>query len=193
MTQQWYSSLTICLMIRWISSNTFSSLQIIQSESHPNMVNQGPGTKSASGKEGLSVYGLFHRFAYTPQGKSKLKQIFFRPSLDNALIRQRHDFIGVFSRPDNMAALEKITKALKHIKNLRPVMINLRKGISTGSAKMTGFKATVWASLLAVGGHPSCCNMTLLTPLASLHSTRLISMMLFERSRVPTSCLCGQR
>lgn len=192
MTQQWYSSLTICLMIRWISSNTFSSLQIIQSESHPNMFNHGPGTKSASGKEGLSVYGLFHRFACTPQGKSKLKQIFFRPSLDNALIRQRHDFIGVFSRPDNMAALEKITKGLKHIKNLRPVMINLRKGISTGSAKMTGFKATVWASLLAVGG-PTCCNMTLLTPRASLHSTRLISTMLFERFQVPTSCPCGQR
>lgn len=114
------------------------------------MFNQGPGTKSASGKESLSVYGLFNRFAYTPQGKAKLKQIFFRPSLEIGSIRQRHDFIGVFSRPDNMAALEKITKGLKHIKNLRPVMINLRKGISTGSAKMTGFKATVWASLLAV-------------------------------------------
>ncbi|CAG7941136.1 unnamed protein product [Penicillium nalgiovense] len=42
-----------------------------------------------------------------------------------------------------------MTKALKHIKNLRPVMVNLRKGISTGSAKITGFKTTVWASLLA--------------------------------------------
>ncbi|KAF3030647.1 MutS protein msh5 [Penicillium rubens] len=95
----------------WISSNTFTSLQIIQSESHPNMFNQGPGKKSASGKEGLSVYGLFQHFAYTPQ--------------------------------------DKMTKALKHIKNLRPVMVNLRKGISTGSAKITGFKTTVWASLLA--------------------------------------------
>lgn len=139
------------------------SLQIIQSESHPNMFNQGPGTKSASGKEGLSVYGLFNRFAYTPQGKAKLKQIFFRPSLDMAFIRQRHDFIGVFSRPDNMAALEKITKGLKHVKNLRPVMINLRKGISTGSAKMTGFKATVWASLLAVRVL-ICYNLDILTP-----------------------------
>ncbi|KAJ5166787.1 DNA mismatch repair protein MutS core [Penicillium canariense] len=133
----------------WISSNTLLSLQIIQPESHPNMFNQGPGTKSASGKEGLSVYGLFHRFAYTPQGKAKLKQIFFRPSLSLVSIRQRHDFISVFSRPDNSAVLEKIAKGMKHIKNLRPVMINLRKGVSTGSAKITGFKATVWASLLA--------------------------------------------
>jgi DNA mismatch repair protein MSH5 len=46
--------------------------------------------------------------------------------------------------------LNKIMKSLKHIKNLRPVMINLRKGISTGSAKITGFQTTVWATLLAV-------------------------------------------
>ncbi|CAG8029250.1 unnamed protein product [Penicillium olsonii] len=134
----------------WINSNTFTSLQIIQSESHPNMFNQGPGNKSASGKEGLSVYGLFQHFAYTTQGRAKLKQSFFRPSVDLVTIRGRHDFITVFSRPDNLSALEKITKALKHIKNLRPVMVNLRKGISTGSGKITGFKTTVWASLLAV-------------------------------------------
>ncbi|CAG8389755.1 unnamed protein product [Penicillium salamii] len=133
----------------WINSNTFISLQIIQSESHPDMFNQGPGNKSASGKEGLSVYGLFQHFAHTPQGRAKLKQSFFRPSVDLVTIRGRHDFITVFSRPDNISALEKIIKALKHIKNLRPVMVNLRKGISTGSAKITGFKTTVWASLLA--------------------------------------------
>ncbi|KAJ5794039.1 DNA mismatch repair protein MutS core [Penicillium paradoxum] len=133
----------------WINSSTFTSLQIIQSESHPNMFNQGPGKKSGTGKEGLSVYGIFQHFAYTPQGKAKLKQTFFRPSVDLDTIRGRHTFIGVFCRPDNLAALEKMTKALKHIKNLRPVMVNLRKGISTGSAKVTGFKTTVWASLLA--------------------------------------------
>lgn len=134
----------------WINNNTFTSLQIIQPESHPNMFNQGPGRKSASGKEGLSVYGLFHRFAYTPQGRAKLRQTFFRPSLDPDIIRERHNFIGVFSRPDNLAALDKMTKALKHVKNLRLVMVNLRKGVSTGSGKITGFKTTVWASLLAV-------------------------------------------
>jgi DNA mismatch repair protein MSH5 len=138
------------LWYRWIGSNTFQSLQIIQHESHPNLFNQGPGTKSSSSKEGLSVYGLFQRFAHSPQGRSRLKQIFIRPSLDSRVILQRHDFIGVFSRPDNQASLDKMTKAMKHIKNLRPVMSNLHKGISTGSAKITGFKTTVWACLLAV-------------------------------------------
>lgn len=46
--------------------------------------------------------------------------------------------------------MEKMVKGLKHIKNLRPVMINLQKGISTGSGKVSGFKTTVWATLLAV-------------------------------------------
>ncbi|KAJ5975477.1 hypothetical protein N7481_009184 [Penicillium waksmanii] len=133
----------------WIGSNTFQSLQIIQHESHPNLFNQGPGTKSSSSKEGLSIYGLFQRFAHSPQGRFKLKQMFIRPSLDPKVILQRHDFIGVFSRPNNQASLDRMTKAMKHIKNLRPVMTNLHKGISTGSAKITGFKTTVWACLLA--------------------------------------------
>ncbi|KAJ5147421.1 DNA mismatch repair protein MutS core [Penicillium atrosanguineum] len=123
----------------WIGSNTLLSLQIVQSESHPNMFNQGPGKKSASEKEGLSVYGLFRRFAHTPQGRARLKQMFFRPSLSLEIIRERHDFIAMFSRPGNLTALEKMTKGLKHVKNLRPY----------GSAKIIGFKATVWASLLA--------------------------------------------
>ncbi|KAJ5752620.1 DNA mismatch repair protein MutS core [Penicillium odoratum] len=133
----------------WIGSNAFLSLQILQSESHPNMFNQGPGKNSASAKEGLSIYGLFRRFAYTPQGRARLKQLFFRPSLSLDTIRERHDFIGVLSRPDNMAALETMAKALKHIKNLRPTMTNLRKGISVGKGTTTGFKATAWESLLA--------------------------------------------
>ncbi|EPS25691.1 hypothetical protein PDE_00625 [Penicillium oxalicum 114-2] len=133
----------------WINSNTFLSLQIMQSEHHPDLFSQVPGSNSSIAKEGLSVFGLFRRFTNTPQGKARLKQIFLRPTLDADLIHARQTFIGVFSRPDNVTLVERIIKSLKHIKNLRPVMINLRKGISTGSAKMTGFKATVWASLLA--------------------------------------------
>ncbi|KAE8401294.1 muts domain V-domain-containing protein [Aspergillus pseudonomiae] len=133
----------------FLSGRTLLELQIMESESHPSMVNQGPGKKSSSSKEGLSLYGLFQRFAYSPQGRHRLKQIFLRPSIDIDVIRERHAFIGVYLRPDNYNPLNKLTKSLKHIKNLRPVMINLRKGISTGSGKLTGFKSTVWATLLA--------------------------------------------
>ncbi|KAE8394229.1 muts domain V-domain-containing protein [Aspergillus alliaceus] len=125
------------------------ALQIMESESHPSKVNQGPGRKSSASKEGLSVYGIFQRFAYSLQRRNQLKQFFLRPSTDIDVIRERHAFIGVYLRPDNNNPLNKLTKSLKHIKNLRHVMVNLRKGISTGSGKITGLKTTVWATLLA--------------------------------------------
>ncbi|PKX94249.1 MutS family protein MSH5 [Aspergillus novofumigatus IBT 16806] len=133
----------------FINRSTLLSLQITESESHPSMLNQGPGRKSPASKEGLSVYGLFQRFAHTPQGRSRLRQTFLRPSVEMNVICERHDFISVYLRQDNYNTSNKIVKSLKHIKNLRPVMINVRKGISTGSAKITGFKTTVWATLLA--------------------------------------------
>ncbi|RAH66189.1 MutS family protein MSH5 [Aspergillus aculeatinus CBS 121060] len=131
----------------FVNKRTLSSLQIMESESHPSIVNQG--RKSNFSKEGLSVYGLFQRFARTPQGKNRLKQMFLRPSVDVDVIQERHALIGVYLRADNYNSLEKLTKSFKHIKNLRYVMVNLRKGIETGSGKVMGFKTTVWASLLA--------------------------------------------
>ncbi|KAL4924405.1 MutS family protein MSH5 [Aspergillus undulatus] len=133
----------------FVNTRTLNSLQIVESESHPSMVNQGSGKRSSSSKEGLSVYGLFQRFACTPQGKQRLRQIFLRPSVQLDVIRERHEFISVYLKADNYNPMNKMVKGLKHIKNLRPVMINLQKGISTGSGKVTGFKATVWATLLA--------------------------------------------
>ncbi|PYH87180.1 DNA mismatch repair protein Msh5 [Aspergillus uvarum CBS 121591] len=131
----------------FVNKRTLSSLQIMESESHPSIVNQGK--KSNFSKEGLSVYGLFQRFARTPQGKNRLKQMFLRPSVDVDVIQERHAFISAYLRADNYNSLEKLTNSFKHIKNLRYVIVNLRKGIETGSGKVIGFKTTVWASLLA--------------------------------------------
>ncbi|OOG00980.1 hypothetical protein ASPCADRAFT_511811 [Aspergillus carbonarius ITEM 5010] len=133
----------------FVNGRTLLSLQIMESESHPSMVNQGPGGKSSSSKEGLSLYGLFQRFSYTPQGRNRIKQMFLRPSVEPDVIRERHSFISVYLKADNYNPLDKMVKGLKHIKNLHHVMINLRKGISTGSGKIMGFKTTVWATLLA--------------------------------------------
>ncbi|GAD99872.1 predicted protein [Paecilomyces variotii No. 5] len=133
----------------FINIDTLSSLQILQLESHPNAFNQGPGKTSSGSKESLSVYGLFHHLARSPQGKARLRQHFLRPSVDLETINSRHRFITVLVRPDNSPALDKMVSALKKIKNLHSVMVNLRKGVSVGSGKITGFKTTVWATLLA--------------------------------------------
>lgn len=124
-------------------------MQIIQAESHPNTFNQGPTQVAAGSKESLSLFGLFYHFARTPQGKQRLRQMFLRPSTDLALIRQRHDFIATFLNADNTVQFEKLSKSMKGIKNLKPVISHLRKGVAP-SNKLTGFKSGVWATLMEV-------------------------------------------
>src|SRR5436305_4398696 len=72
------SPLTRCYFrlhsLRLINADTFLSVQIIQPESHLNAFNEGPG--STGSKESLSIYGLFHHLARTPQGRARLRQLF---------------------------------------------------------------------------------------------------------------------
>jgi DNA mismatch repair protein MSH5 len=131
---------------RFINSDTLQSLQIIQTESHPNSHNQGPNSYGA--KEGLSVYGLFHHLARTPQGRHLLRQYFLRPSLSLTMINERLDAVGVFVRPDNATQLNDLVKELRSIKNMRPVMLNLQKGVS---ASKGGISTSVWSTVLKVG------------------------------------------
>ncbi|KFX88111.1 hypothetical protein V490_07834 [Pseudogymnoascus sp. VKM F-3557] len=131
----------------FINADTLNSLQILQSEFHPNTHMQGP-TKSNSGvKESLSVYGLFRQLAHTPQGKHKLRQVFLRPSLDLNLIQERHNTIAILLRPDNTEALNIITHSLKRIKNIRTVLIHLMKGVSAPASRGGAIKQGIWGSL----------------------------------------------
>ncbi|KAI1920455.1 hypothetical protein LOZ58_002923 [Ophidiomyces ophidiicola] len=137
----------------FINRDTLSSLQIIQSESHPNAFNQGPGKTNSGSKESLSIYGLFHRFARTPQGKGMLKKVFLRPTTKPTVIYERHNIISTFLKAENDDAMAKVIKSLSGIKNLRPIMVHLQKGISTGSAKFKGFKSIVWVTILEFAFH----------------------------------------
>lgn len=134
--------------LMFINADTLNSLQILQSEFHPNTHMQGP-TKSNSGvKESLSVYGLFRQLAHTPQGKHKLRQVFLRPSLDLNLIQERHNTIAILLRPGNAEALNIITQSLKRVKNIRTVLIHLTKGVSAPPASRGGaIKQGIWGSL----------------------------------------------
>lgn len=121
----------------------------MHSQVHPQSHNQGPS--SSGSKEGLSVYGLFHHLARTPQGKTLLRQYFLRPSLDIDVINERLETSSVFVRPDNSRLLDSLTKSLGHIKNMRTVVIHLRKGISNGMGKSSGgIRSGVWSSLRSV-------------------------------------------
>ena len=135
----------------FINTDALSSLQIFSPESHPNAFNQGPGTQGS--KENLSVYGLFQHLARTPQGKVRLRQCFLRPSIDQDEINDRLDFVGVLVRPDNTIPLQKLSKSMSKIKNVRTTMIHLHKGVNGGSKGASAFKSGVWATLLAFAYH----------------------------------------
>ncbi|KAK7535827.1 muts domain V-domain-containing protein [Phyllosticta citribraziliensis] len=137
----------------FMNMNTLLSLQIMQSESHPHSHNQGPTKASSGSKEGLSVYGLFHHLARTPQGKTLLRQYFLRPSTDLNVINQRLFSISVFLRPDNGTAMDNLTNILKRVRNMRVVMVNLRKGVNAGSGKKTGITSGIWTTIRLFAYH----------------------------------------
>ncbi|QIX01697.1 hypothetical protein AMS68_007214 [Peltaster fructicola] len=139
-----------------INADTLHALQIIATESHPNAQQQGPASRGASGgaKEGLSVYGLFHHQAKTPQGRARLRQYFLRPSMNRNVIEERLDTISVLLRPENSEHLDNIVKHLSKIKSMELVMINLQKGVTqTGQRK---FSSSSWATIRNFTYHALC-------------------------------------
>jgi DNA mismatch repair protein MSH5 len=134
----------------FINADTLHSLQIMGAESHPHSHNKGPTKASSGEKEGLSVYGLFHHLARTPQGRFLLRQQFLRPSLNIDVINERLRTLGVFVRPDNDPALHTLAQNLKNIGNMRIMMVNLRKGVGGSTKGARGFSKSIWISIRAV-------------------------------------------
>lgn len=127
----------------FVNADTLASLQIMQSESHPNSHMQGPDKSTSGAKESLSVFGLLHHLAHTPQGRRQLRKMFLRPSMDVKVINERLDTIGILLRPENSTALQLMVKNLKKLKDIRSVVIHLQKG----NCNKTGMKGSVWMSL----------------------------------------------
>jgi DNA mismatch repair protein MSH5 len=142
----------------FINADTLHSLQIMGAESHPHSHNKGPTKASSGEKECLSIYGLFHHLARTPQGRFLLRQQFLRPSLNLDAINERLSTLGVFTRPDNDPVLQALVQNLKSIGNMRVMMVNLRKGVGGSTKGAGGFSKSIWTSVRAVGCTTSVCG-----------------------------------
>jgi len=132
----------------FVNADTLHSLQILGAESHPHSHNRGPSSSGA--KEGLSVYGLFHHLARTPQGRFLLRQNFLRPSLNLDIINERLETITTLLRPDNEAPMRELVKIMKNVGNMRVMMISLRKGIGGAAKRQGGFSRSVWSTIRGV-------------------------------------------
>ena len=135
----------------FINADTLISLQIFQSEYHPNSHQRGPAHTSGT-KENLSIYGLLQGLACTPQGKLKLRQILLRPVLDLDLINDRQRTISFFLKTANVEATSSLTKGLRKIKNMAASVALLRKGVDNPGRKVT-VANNVWASLQRFAGY----------------------------------------
>lgn len=133
----------------FINADTLHSLGIIDAEAHPHSHNRGPNASSGA-KEGLSVYGLFHRLARTPQGRYLLRQCFLRPSLDIDVITERLGAVSTFSRAENAPALDILVDNMRNIGNMRVMMINLRKGVGGSTLVGSGLSRSVWTAVRGV-------------------------------------------
>lgn len=136
----------------FVNADALASLQILRYESHPNRMMQGPDKSNSSSKESLSVYGLFHFLAFTPQGKMKLRQIFLRPSIDINAIQERQKTISVLLLPENNATVGGISRTLRKIKNVRGTLAQLRKGVSLLAGRCS-IQHSTWATLLRFARH----------------------------------------
>lgn len=131
----------------FVNADALASLQILQCENHPNRMMQGPDKSNSSSKESLSIYGLFHFLAFTPQGKMKLRQMFLRPSINIDVIQERQKTISVLLLPENNAIIALISKTLRKIKNVRGAFAQLRKGVSLIAGR-SSVRHSTWAILL---------------------------------------------
>ena len=122
----------------------------MESERHPTSHHHQKPTPTSGSKENLSVYGLFQHLARSSQGKYRLRQYFLRPSLDKDLIQERLDAISVLVRPENQYILEAVMKALKAVKNMRAVIINLQKGLGSTADISGGIRRSIWRNLSQV-------------------------------------------
>ncbi|KAF3940947.1 hypothetical protein ABW19_dt0205564 [Dactylella cylindrospora] len=112
----------------FVNSDTMTSLQIFNDESHPSFHRQG---EHGRGREGLSLFGIINTTS-TPQGYQCLKQMFLRPSLDLGIISSRYNAIHALMRPDNSNAVGGIHASLKKIPDIAKTLAILKKGGASG-------------------------------------------------------------
>ncbi|KAF6792026.1 DNA mismatch repair protein [Colletotrichum sojae] len=129
----------------FITRDTLSSLHIFQSELHPTSLMSGRGALGDGSKESLSLYGLFLPLVGTPQGKTKLRQMFARPLINVDEIRERQRSIATLLRPENTETLENITRALGKVKDVRKTLEQLQMGADAPTGHAPIDKGAWWA------------------------------------------------
>jgi DNA mismatch repair ATPase MutS len=106
-----------------INKDSLYSLQIFEGKSHPNM-------HLSSGKEGLSLWGIFSDHLVTPLGKILLRKWFLRPILAIEEIKSRHDAVEKLLQVSNNGTVAQLKKSLRSIKNIKTVLSRMKRNVT---------------------------------------------------------------
>ncbi|KAK1638161.1 muts domain V-domain-containing protein [Colletotrichum phormii] len=137
----------------FVNADTLSSLQVFQSELHPSNLISGTGKAASGSKESLSLFGLFHPLAGTPQGKARLRQLFLRPLVNIDMIRERQETIAVFLQPGNQEAFASISQGLRKVTDIKKTLAQLQRGAAESPAGCASIERGVWWTLTRFSLH----------------------------------------
>ncbi|KAL7929108.1 muts domain V domain-containing protein [Trichoderma chlorosporum] len=118
----------------FVSEDSLSSLQIINQESHPNSQAWNVDSKSSAEKENLSIYGLLHPLASTPQGRTQLRHLFLNPTSNLRIITDRQRTISMLLKPNNEEKTRRAASILRKLGNIENTISHLHKGINSPSS-----------------------------------------------------------
>lgn len=136
----------------FMHTETLRSLQIVQSELHPNSQVKGRHSNGGDTKESLSIYGLLHHLSSTSQGRVRLRQILLRPTTNVDVITERQLAISVLNQPVNAGSVRQVASILRKIPNMRTTVRQLQKGADCSSDGRSVGRG-VWATLRRFAVH----------------------------------------
>ncbi len=152
---------------------------------------QGQGSRAGMDKSTVassrrSIFDLFSSYILTVQGRRRLREIFIRPSIDLQVIESRQRSICSLCLPENRTTVAAIRRALKKIRNIRPLLLHLRKGLSLPGS-FASIKLSAWVNLLnfcasvlqimALGQQMLCGECDIVDRVsASLHCSSLLTI-----------------
>jgi DNA mismatch repair protein MSH5 len=112
-----------------LNADAMMSLQIVQSELHPNPQTRASNRSEPTAKETLSITGLLQALASSAQGKKTLRKMLLRPTTDIRLINERHKCIQVFLHSENRETANNMRKLLRKLKSTNTLLRHVSKGV----------------------------------------------------------------
>ncbi|KAJ8463856.1 hypothetical protein ONZ51_g9983 [Trametes cubensis] len=119
------------LDVMQINADALFSLQVFEDEHHASI-------HSDKTKEGLSLFGILNA-TKTRLGRSLMREWFLRPSLSLSVIKNRHDAVECFIRPDNTTTAMSMHGHLQGMKNIPKILVSMK----AGKAKVSDWQGLV--------------------------------------------------